>query len=316
MKTAPNKLVSVIWDGFTITEIESFRSGEVKNGQHFFELKIKQPPNGSPFKPGIDDPDSFKERPITLNFLEYFGQVKPVIANIIKVDYTNDPSQSRQIIIGGTMYQPSGTLSKFSLIAIGLVMLPVLFVAILSLCANSLQHKLIPVNGKVTYFKDDSYKRFKKYTFKISPFKATLYREYDRPLFDESARNIDELFMSDYDGFHKDSIGQHVRFYLFSSDSSKLNTAGEKVTFFDLKRVDGSPVKQNHFWDMWNYITNKSWIYFAWLALLVAQLVCYCSAYYFYKMYALFHVQRNKVLWWSSITLSSVLNLIIIMTVA
>ena len=213
------------------------------------------------------------------------------------------------------MYRPSGTVSKFSLIAVALMLLPVMLLTSLFLYVSSAQHDLIPMQGKVTYFKDNSYKRFKRYTFRVSPFQATLYREYDRPLFDNPIKNIDGLFMSDYDGFHKDSLGQPVRFYLLQGDSSKLHNEDAKITFFALHSVKMAPARTDHFWDMWNYVTDKSWIYFGWLAFLAAEVACYCSAYYFYKMYALYHQRRSKILWWGAVGVSLLLNFIIVMTI-
>jgi|GEM_PF-3055009 len=316
MKAEQNKLISAVWEGVTITEFSAFRSGPTVHEQFFFELKFKQPVTGSPFKPGIDDPEIFNEKPITLNFQAPSGAAQRVIGNIIKVNYIKTPGQQPEIFIGGTMHRPTVRFPKFTLLAITLLALPILFLGGLVLYGYSIQNSLTAVQGKVTFFDDSSYKMHKRYTFKVSPYKATLFRDYHRHVFGIASQNITSLFMSDYDGFHKDSTGQAVRFYVLKTDSAKLFAPRQKVSFFDLKGLNEPTSRKEHFLDALNYAVDRTWIYFAWLLLLATQVVCFCAAYYHYKMYSLFHVLGNKVLWWGSIGVSSIINFVIVMSIA
>lgn len=316
-KTAiPGKLISVVWEGITITDVSAFRTGHTVNQQYFFELKLKPPVNNSPFKPGIDSPESFNEKPVTLNFQNASGTTEQIIGNIIKLTYLKQVGQQPEIIIGGTIYRPSNNIPKFSILTTSLFLLPLIFLLGLSFLVYSLQGELIKVKGNVIYFKDDSYKGFKKYTFKVNPFKAKLFRKYDRPMFNTPVKNIDALFMSDYDGYHKDSLNQPVQFYVFKDDSIKLRSSVKTVTFFEMRSVDQQNSRTAHFMDVWYYVTDKTWLYFVWLFYLVVEAVCYCSSYYYYKMYSLFHQRSNRILWWGSLGLSALLNFIIVMTIA
>ncbi|WP_345950023.1 hypothetical protein ABDD95_00930 [Mucilaginibacter sp. PAMB04274] len=316
MKAEPNKLISVVWEGVTITQFSDFRSGATVHEQFFFELKFKQPVTGSPFNSGIDDPECFNEKPITLNFQAPSGAAERVIGNIIKVAYVKSPGQQPEIFIGGTMHRPSVKFPKFNLLAIALLMLPILFIGGLLFYASSIQHNLTLLQGKVTFFEENSYKMHKRYTFKVSPYKATLFRDYHRHIFGIASQNITSLFMSDYDGFHADSTGQPVRFYVLKKDSAKLFAPHQKVSFFDIRGVNKLPSRKEHFLDALNYAADNSWLYFVWLLLLATQAACFCGAYYHYKMYSLFHYPGNKVLWWGSLVLSSIINFVIVMTIA
>ena len=315
-KAASDKLISAVWEGVTITAFSAYRSDVTVHEQLFFELKFKQPLTGFPFRPGIDDPERFNEKPITLNFQTSSGAIEQVVANIVKVVYIKSQAQQAEIIIGGTMYRPAKKIPKFSLLAIALFMLPVVFLGGLFLYANSLERQLIEKQGKIIFFKDDSYKKHKRYTFKVSPYNATLYREYYRHIFKTPPENMADLFTSDYDGFHRDSTGQAVRFYLFKHDCNKLYKSGQKITFFNLKGIDQPSSRTDHFLDLLNYAADQTWVYFAWLLLLVTEVFCFVCAYYYYKMYSLFHHGGNKFLWYTCLGLSFMINFGIIMTIA
>jgi len=305
------KPTSASWKGITITTFSAFRFDTLVREQQFFQLNFKQPYN-SPFKVGIDDPESFSETPIILNFEEPSGKIKRVNANVIKVSYVTNPGQQPEIILGGTIYRPSGNIPKFSLLVFTAFLLPVLALGLLYLHVSSLRQQLIAMQGKVTTFQDSSYKRHKRFIFKVSPYNATLYREYNRPIFNTPTQNIEALFMADYDGYHQDSTGQLVTFYVLKNDRTRLYKPNEKVTFFNLKSQNQAFSNTDQFFDVLYYVSDKTWIYFVWIVYLAVEVFSLIAAYYYYKMFSLFHQRRNQILWWSGVILTILFNLIVV----
>jgi hypothetical protein len=305
------KPTSAVWKGVIIAQFSSFRYDTTVREQQFFQLKFRQPFN-SPFIAGTDDPEIYNETPIILNFEQPSGKIKPVNANVIKVSYVSSPGQQSEILIGGTIYRPTGNIPKFSLLVLTAFMLPILALGSLYLHVTWLRQQLTALEGNVRSFQDSSYKRHKRFTFKVSPYSATFYREYYRPMFNTSTKNIEALFMSDYDGYHQDSTGQWVTFYVFKNDSAKLYQSNEKVTFFNLTHQKQAFSNTGHFLDVLYYATDKTWVYFAWILFLAMEVISIIFAYYLYKMHALYHQRRNRLLWWSGVILTLLLNLVVV----
>lgn len=309
------KPISAVIKGVNITDLFSFRYGTRVMEQQFFELKFRQPLFGSPFSFGLDNPENYNNEAITLYFEDSFGKQKSVSATIVKLEFIQSPGQQPEVFISGTMYRPSGNISKFVLSIIALLALPFLLTGSLYLYISHLSSNLVKIEGTVNSYQNHSYKGIKKYTFKIEPYKSKIYREYYRPFFSSASTHINALFKTNDGGTKSDSTGQHVKFYVFRTDQDKLNSPTEKVDFFYLQARSQQLSKFDYYYDVLVYTTNQTWFYFVWIFYMLLEVFCFGCAYFCYKMYQLDQQLKNRIAWWTVLLFGSVINAAVLLII-
>jgi hypothetical protein len=309
MSTNP---VNVVIKGSTISGVSNFRYGQQLHDQRFFELTFQRQLFDSPFSLGSDDPESYVHQPITLQFEGALGKLRSVSGTIVKLEFINTAGQNAEVVVSGTMYQSAGYLSKFTLALMALLIAPFLFAGFLFLQVSRLSGSLVETEGTVNYFQDRTGKATHHYTFKISPYRASLHRAYHAPVFNTARENIDALFKADDGTYEANRKGQKVNFYVIKNDLIKLKDPGEKVDFLYLKSRVQSSVKFDYYYDLLTYTTDKTWFYFVWIFYLMMEVLFFTCALYCYKMYAFNQQKKNRIIWFACVSIASVLNIIAI----
>ncbi|MFC3361591.1 hypothetical protein ACFOG5_00190 [Pedobacter fastidiosus] len=217
------------------------------------------------------------------------------------------------MFITGTMYQPSGQISRFTLFLISLLALPFLFLGMLGLYVSHLDSSLIEQSGRVRSFRDLMGRGTHHYTFSISPSRAVFDRAYHTPMFSTAQHNINALSRGPDGSYRTDTTGQLVDYYVFASDLSRLNDPRAKVDFFYLRSGQQRYDRNEYYYDVLVYATGQTWFYFAWTTYLLMEVSCFASAWYCYKMYALDQQKNNRLIWSLCLLAAAVLNVAILL---
>lgn len=295
--------INVIIKGIVVSSLSDFRYGQQLHDQRFFEVKFRQPLLGFPLSFATDDPANYEHQPITLQFETSFGKVRSVSGTIVKLEYSNTAGQNAEVIVSGTMYQPSGNVSKFTLALLALLIMPFLFAGMLYWQVLQTNSQLVKTTGTVSFFQDRMGKGTHHYTFKISPYNATFNWAYHTPVLNTARDNINAL-----DG----GTGQRVDFYVFKDDLIKLNHPKEEVDFLYLKSAAQTAVSFDYYYDILGYITDKIGFYLAWTTYLFLEVFCFSCALYCYKMYALHQQLKNRISWYTCLVIAAGLNTFIL----
>ena len=295
--------INVIIKGMVISNLSDFRYGQQLHDQRFFEVKFRQPLLGSPLSFATDDPANYEHQPITLQFETAFGKVRSVSGTIVRLEYSNAAGQNAEVIISGTMYQPSGNVSKFALALLALLIMPFLFAGMLYWQVLQTSSQLVKTTGTVSFLQDRMGKGTHHYTFKISPYKATLNRAYHTPVLNTARDNINAL-----DG----GTGKRVDFYVYKNELNKLNNLQQQVDFIYLKSAAQAFVQFDYYYDILGYTTDKIGFYLAWIACLFIEIFCFACALYCYKMYALHQQLKNRIIWFTCLVMATVFNIFIL----
>lgn len=308
----PPKPLTIVIKGATIAEVSNFRYGQQLDDQRFFELTFPRPLFGSPFSLGTDDPESYIHKPITLQFEGVFGKARSVSGTIVKLEFINTAGQRAQVVVSGTMYQPAGRPSKFTLALMALLIAPLLFTGFLFLHVSRLTGSLVKTEGTVSFFQDRAGRGTHRYTFKIVPYRASFERAYHSPVFNSARENIDALFSADDGRYEAGGTGQKVAFYVTTTDTAKLYNQGESVDFLYLKSAQGPSDKFDYYYDLLIYATDKTWFYLIWIFYLFAEVFFFACAVFCYKMYALDQQKKNRFIWFGCLFIASILNIVIL----
>lgn len=307
-----DKPKNVIIAGVAIPGVSDFRYGQQLHEQRFFELKFRQPLFGSTLSFANDDAASYVHQPITLQFEDVFGRLKSTSGTIVKLEFTNIAGQNAEVIVTGTLYRPSGNISKFTLALIALLLFPFLFTGFLSWQVSLVSGSLTKVEGTVHSFQERFGKGMHYYTFKVSPYLASFYREYHTPVFSTAQRNINSLFTSTDGSYDANLKGQPVDFYFFKNDLAKLRDPKEKVDFFYLKSAVRPPVKFDYYYDLLVHVTHKGWFYLLWIVYLFVEVFFFACALFCYKMYVLDQQRKNRIIWFAGLFIAALLNIAIL----
>ncbi|TDO19523.1 hypothetical protein [Pedobacter duraquae] len=301
--------INVSIKGFAISDISNFRYGQQLHDQRFFELKFRRPLIGDPFSLGTGDPESYAHQPVTLQFPGAFGKMRSVSGTILKLEFISTAAQAAEVVVSGTMYQPGGYISKFSLALMALLICPIIFAGFLFFYVSHFNHSLSKTEGTVSYFNESGTKGTHNYTFKISPYQTFFNRSYHTPVFSTARQNIDALFNAADGTFDENLTGQKVTFYIVNTDQNRLNNRDGKIDFLYMKSAVTPHVKFDYYYDLLIYITDKTWFYFVWITELIMEIFFFSCALYCYKMYALDQQQKNRILWFTSLFIAALLNI-------
>lgn len=295
--------IKVIIKGMVISDLSGFRYGQQLHEQRFFELKFRQALLGSLMSFATDAPSNYEDQPITLQFEDPFGKIRSVSGTIVKLEFSNVAGQNAEVIVTGTIYRPSGNLSKFRSSLLALLIFPCLFTGILYWKVSQYNSQLIKITGTVSFFQDRTGKGRHHYTFKISAHQAKFDRAYNKQVFHTAIDNVDAL---------QEVTGQKVDFYIFKNELIKLNDPNEKVDFLYLKSATQPSVKFDHYYDILAYTTDKIGFYIGWVVYLFLETFFFVCAFYCYKMYALQQQLKNRIIWYTCLVIASLINLFIL----
>jgi len=308
----PESPISVVIKNIVIPEVHSFRYGQQLHDQRFFELRFRQPLLGSPLSFANNDAATYVHQPITLHFEGAFGKMRSVSGTIVNLEFLNIPGQNAEVVVSGTMYKPSGNLSKFTLALIALLLLPVLFTTGLFGYVSQISDSLIKTEGRIDSLQESRSKRHLSYNLIIAPYHASFYRSYKSPVFNPARKNIDALSASKDGSDDQQPKGQAVDFYVFKNDLVKLNDPAVKVDFFYLKSAIQPQVKFDYYYDVLIYATDKTWIYISLVFYFFIEVFCFGCAIFCYKMYALDQQTKNRIIWYTCMVIAAVFNVAIL----
>ena len=306
------KPVSINLRGTTISELTDFRFDTVANEHQFFQLTFRRALLQADLD--ISAPESFYNTPVRLNFLMASGKVRQVTGNIITLKSIDRPGYSPEVTIAGTLYSPAGKFPKLDRFIWGAIVLPLLLMGSVFLYVHQLKDKLVEKRGTIaSYSRNASYKGTRRHSFKIAPFQASFKRSYYRPIVNRPSEYIDALFTSAYDGFHADSTGQPVQFFVLHGDVDKLSAEGETVPFFGLRDANKPYSGLDQFPDILYYAKDQVWWYFLWVIFAFAEIALLGFVFYYYRMFAFKDDPRKRMLFWSFAVLIVILNVPIIL---
>ncbi len=306
------KPVSINLQGTTISELTDFRYDTVANEHQFFQLTFNRFLLQTDF--GMTAQESFYNTPVRLNFLTQSGRLRHVTGNIISLKYMERAGHSPEVTIAGTFYSPAGKFPKLNRFLWAAILLPLLVMGSVFLYVHLLSQKLVERRGTIdSYSRSSSYKGTRKHSFRIAPFQASFKRSYYRPIVNRPSEHIDALFTSSYDGYHPDSTGQAVRFFVLKDDVDKLPTKDSIVPFFNLQHADKAYSSLDQSLDILYFAKDQIWWYFVWLIYAFAEIALLGFVFYYYKMFAFNQDPRKRVLSWSYGFLILILNVPVIL---
>ena len=308
----PESPTSVVIKDIVIPEVYSFRYGQQVHDQRFFELMFRQPLLGSPLSFANNDAAAYVHQPITLQFQGAFGKMRSVSGTIVKLEFLNIPGQNAEVVVTGSMYQPSGNLSKFTLALMALLLFPLLFTTGLFWYVSQISSSLVKTEGKINSLQERGSKGYHSYNLMIAPYHASFYRSYQSPVLKIARENIDALSEPEDGSYDQEHKGKAVDFYVFKNDLVKLNDPGVKVDFFYLKSAIQPQVKFDYYYDVLVYATDKTWIYFSWVFYLFTEVFCFGCAIFCYKMYAMDQQTKNRIIWYTCLVIAAVFNIAIL----
>lgn len=300
--------ISVVIKNIVIPEVYSFRYGQHSHDQRFFELRFRQALLGSPLSFANDDAATYIHQPMTLQFQGAFGKMRSVSGTIVNLEFINIPGQNAEVVVSGTMYEPSGNFSKFTLALIALLLFPLLFTGGLFGYVSRISGSLIKTEGTINSLRETGSKGFHNYTFKIVPYNASFYRSYHSPVFSTARENIIALSVPEDGSYDQEHKGEAVNFYVFKNDLVKLNDPRVKVDFFYLKSALQPQVKFDYYYDVLVYATDKTWIYISWIFHLFIEVFFFICAFFCYKMYALDQQTKNRIIWYTCVVIAALFN--------
>jgi len=306
------KPVNINLHGAIISELTDFWFDTVANEHQFFQLTFKRALLPADFN--LSTPESFYNTPVRLNFLTPSGKLRQVTGNIITLKWVDRSGHSPDVTIAGTFYSPSGKFPKLDRFLLAAMVLPLVLMGSVFLHVHLLKGKLIEKMGTVTsYSRNASYKGTRRHSFKIAPFQVNFKRSYYRPVVNRPSEHIDALFTSSYNGYHADSTGQPVRFYVLKDDLNKLVAKGMTVPFFGLRHADRPYSGLDEFLDILYYTKDQVWWYFVWVGYAFAEITLLGFVFYYYKMFAFKDDPRKRILSWSFAVLMVILNVPVVL---
>ncbi|TCD01387.1 hypothetical protein [Pedobacter psychroterrae] len=306
------KPVSINLRGTTISELTDFRFDTVANEHQFFQLTFRRALLQTDFD--LSAPESFYNTPVRLNFLTPSGKVRQVTGNIITLKGIDRTRHLPEVTIAGTFYSPVGKFPKLDRFIWGAIVLPLLLMGSVFLYAHLLKDKLVERTGTVaSYSRNSSYKGTRRHAFKVAPFQASFKRSYYRPIVNRPSEYIDALFTSSYDGYHADSTGQPVQFFVLDGDVDKLSAKGETVPFFGLRHAGKPYSSLDQSLDILYYAKDLVWWYFLWVIYAFAEIALLGFVFYYYRMFAFKDDPRKRIVSWSFAVLIAILNIPVIL---
>ena len=182
------------------------------------------------------------------------------------------------------------------------------------LYVHLVKDKFVEERGTVaSYSRNSSYKGTRRHYFKIAPFQATFKRSYYRPIVNRPSEHIDALFTSSYDGYHADSTGQPVQFFVRHGDVAKLSVKGETVPFFGLRHAGKPYSSLDQSLDILYYAKDQIWWYFVWVTYAFAEIALLGFVFYYYRMFAFKDDPRKKIFFLGFAVLIALLNVPLIL---
>jgi len=305
------KPVSINLQGITISELTDFRYDTVANEHQFFQATFSRLLLQTDF--GLNAPEDYHNTPVRLNFLTQSGRLKQVTGNIITLKHLERPGHPPEVTIAGTFYSPSGKFPKLNRFLWAAIVLPLLVMGSVFLYVHLLGQQMVEKTGTIaSYSRASSYKGTRKHSFRIAPFQASFKRSYYRPIVNRPSEHIDALFTSSYDGYHPDSTGQAVRFFILKDDVDKLPAKESTIPFFNLQHAAHAYSGWDQSLDILYYAKDRFWWYFVWLIYAFAEIASIGFVFYYYKMFAFNQDPRKSILSWIFTFLIVILNVPVI----
>ncbi|EDM37935.1 hypothetical protein PBAL39_15959 [Pedobacter sp. BAL39] len=306
------KPVSINLQGTTISELTDFRYDVVANEHQFFQVTFSQLLLQNDF--GLTAAESYYNTPVGLNFLTQSGKLRQVTGNIITLKQIERPGYPPEVTIAGTFYSPAGKFPRLNRFLWSAIVLPLVVMGSVCLYVHLLSQKLVEKRGTIaSYSRASSYKGSRKHSFRIDPFQSSFKRSYYRPIVDRPSEHIDALFTSSYDGYHPDSTGQAVRFFVLKDDVDQLPAKESTVPFFNLQHGANAYSSWDQSLDILYYAKDQLWWYFVWLIYAFAEIASIGFVFYYYKMFAFNHDPRKSILSWIFTFLIVILNVPVIL---